>query len=189
MTDSKPKGYAVELFFDQKMEDEILFFRDTLYKLGLNPILGNMGDRPHVSLAVFGEIDIDQIMKITSTFCQQCQQFPVQLAAFGAFPTDSNVIYLLPVPSQPLLDLHKKYHDHLQREKYHSTQYYLPGEWVPHCTLEFELSDDQFNLAFQLCKKHFSPIYGTFSSIGVIAFRPIAYLTEFQLLKQEKNEK
>lgn len=187
MTDSKPKGYAVELFFDQKMEDEILTFRDSLYKLGINPVLGDMGDRPHVSLAVFGDIDIDQVIKITSTFCQHGKQLPVQLAAFGAFPTDSNVIYLLPVPSQPLLDLHKIFHDHLHREKFFSTHYYLPGQWVPHCTLEFELSEDQLNLAFQLCKKHFSPIHGTFSSIGVIAFRPIAYLAEFQLLKQDKE--
>lgn len=187
MTDSKPKGYAVELFFDKKMEDEILSFRNSLYKLGIIPVLGDMGDRPHVSLAVFGDMEIDQVIKITSTFCQQCTQLPAQLAAFGAFPTDSNVIYLLPVPSQPLLDLHKEFHDYLHREKILSTHYYLPGQWVPHCTLEFELSDDQLNLAFQLCKKHFSPIYGTFSSIGVIAFRPIAYLAEFHLTKQDKE--
>lgn len=186
MTDSKPKGYAVELFFDQKMEDEILTFRDSLYKLGINPVLGDMGDRPHVSLAVFGNLDIDQVVKMTSTFCHQCKQFPAQLAAFGAFPTDSNVIYLLPVPSRQLLDLHKEFHEHLSREKILSSHYYLPGQWVPHCTLEFELSDDQFNLAFQLCKQHFSPIHGSFSSIGVIGFRPIDYLAEFQLIQQDK---
>ena len=183
MTDSKPKGYAVELYFDQKMEDDFFSFRESLYKLGINPMLGKLSDRPHVSLAVFGDIEIDQVIKITSAFTPLCKQFPAQLNAFGAFPTDSNVVYLLPVPTQPLLELHKNFHEYLQKENILSSHYYLPGQWVPHCTLEFELPDDQFYLTLQLCKKHFSPIHGTFSSVGVIAFRPIAYLAEFSLPK------
>jgi 2'-5' RNA ligase len=185
MTDQKPKGYAVQLYFDQKMEDDFFIFRESLYKLGINPVLGKLDDRPHVSLGVFGDVDIDRVVEITSTFARLCTQLPAQLDAFGAFPTSSNVLYLLPVPSQPLLKLHTQYHEILQKEKILSSNYYLPGQWVPHCTLEFELSDEQFNLAFQLCKKHFSPIHGTFASIGVIAFRPIIYLTEFSLPKQD----
>ncbi len=181
MLDSKPKGYAVELYFDKKMEDEYFSFRESIYKLGVNPVLGNLGDRPHVSLAVFGEVEIEQVIKLTSTFAPLCRQFPAQLSSFGAFPTDSNVVYLQPVPTQPLLELHKRYHDHLQENNLFSSFYYQPGQWVPHCTLEFELPDDQFDLALRLCKKHFSPIHGTFSSMGVIAFRPIAYLTEYPL--------
>jgi len=185
MSDSKPKGYAVQLYFDQKMEDDFFTFRESLYKLGINPVLGKLDDRPHVSLAVFGNIDFDRVVKITSAFAPLYKQLPVQLDAFGSFPTSSNVLYLLPVPSHPLLELHKQFHELLLKEKILSSHYYLPDQWVPHCTLEFELSDDQFNLAFQLCKKHFSPIRGTFSSIGVIAFRPIDYLAEFSLPIQD----
>lgn len=183
MLDSRPKGYAVELYFDKKMEDDFFYFRESIYKSGVNPVLGNLGDRPHVSLAVFGEVDIEQVIKITSNFVPQCRQFPAQLSSFGAFPTDSNVVYLQPVPTHPLLDLHKRFHDHLQENDIQSSHYYLPGQWVPHCTLEFELPDGQFDLALHLCKEHFKPIQGTYSSIGVIAFRPIAYLTEYPLSK------
>ncbi len=183
MSDSKPKGYAVELYFDQQMEDDFFTFRESLYKLGINPVLGLLGDRPHVSLAVFGDVEIDQVVKITSDFAPRFRQLPAQLDAFGAFPTASNVVYLLPVPSQPLLELHKQFHEQLQKENILSSHYYLPGQWVPHCTLEFELPDDQFNLTLQLCKKYFAPIRGTFSSVGVIAFRPINYLAEFPLQK------
>lgn len=183
MLDSRPKGFAVELYFDKKMEDDFFSFRESIYRLGVNPVLGNLGDRPHVSLAVFGDVEIEQVIKITSNFAPLCRQFPAQLSSFGAFPTDSNVVYLQPVPTQPLLELHKRYHDHLQENNIISSYYYLPGQWVPHCTLEFELPDDQFDLALRLCKEHFTPIQGTFSSMGVIAFRPIAYLTEYPLSK------
>lgn len=181
MLDSNPKGYAVELYFDKKMEDDFFAFRESLYKLGINPVLGNLGDRPHVSLAVFGDVEIEQVIKITSIFAPQCNPFPASLSAFGAFPTKSNVVFLQPVPSQSLIELHKSFHQLLQENNILSSHYYLPGQWVPHCTLEFELPDDQFNLALQLCKEHFSPIHGTFASVGVIAFRPIAYLAEFLL--------
>jgi len=179
MAELKPKGYAVELYFNQQMEENFFSFRESLYKLGINPVLGKLGDRPHVSLAVFGDVEIEQVIKVTSAFAPLCKQLPAQLDAFGAFPTASNVVFLLPVPSQPLLELHKQFHEMLQKEHILSSHYYLPDQWVPHCTLEFELPEDQFNLALELCKKHFAPIRGTYSSIGVIAFRPIDYLAEF----------
>jgi 2'-5' RNA ligase len=155
--------------------------------LGINPVLGKLGDRPHVSLAVFGDVEIDKVIRVTSAFAPLCRQFPAQLDAFGAFPTASNVVYLLPVPTRPLLELHKLFHEMLQKENILSSHYYLPDQWVPHCTLEFEMTDKQFYLAMQLCKKNYTPIHGTFSSVGVIAFRPIAYLAEFPLQKQEKE--
>jgi 2'-5' RNA ligase len=185
MTDLKPQGYAVELYFDHQMEDEIHAFRESIYRLGINPVLGKMKDRPHVSLAVFDEVDPNKLIQITSLFAKKAYQFPVQLEAIGMFPTPSNIVYLFPIPTIALLTLHRDFHQHLKKEKVNSSHYYLPGKWVPHCTLEFELSDEQFDLAVQLCKKHFSPIHGRFASLGVIAFRPSDYLAEFVLPIQE----
>lgn len=185
MYELKPQGYAVELFFDQEMEKAILAFRESIYQMGITPVLGKLNDRPHVSLAVFGDENIEKLIAITSSFIKGQKQFTVQLDTFGAFPTNSNVLYLLPVPTLKLLTLHKNYHTLLRKEKIHSSRYYLPNQWVPHCTLEFEISDEQLDLALQLCKRHFSPIRGWFTSLGVIAFRPIDYLAEYPLTIQE----
>lgn len=179
MTDSKPQGYAVELYFDIQMENEIRSFRESIYRLGVNPVLGKMKDRPHISLAVFGRMDPQNLMQITSHFAEGKPVFPVQLDAVGMFPTAANVLYLIPAPTLQLLTLHKDFHEILKKEKVLSSHYYLPDQWVPHCTLEFELPDDQFDLAVHLCKKHFSPIKGQFAASGVIAFRPLQYLAEY----------
>ena len=177
----KPQGYVIELYFDKTMEDQILAFRESIYRLGVNPVLGKMEDRPHVSLAVFGVEEPQKLIQITSFFAKEVKRFPVELAAVGMFPTSSNVVYLQPVPSIQLLTMHKVFCQILEKENINPSRYYLPDHWIPHCTLEFELSDDQFDLAIRLCKKHFSPINGYFESLGVIAFRPIEYLAEFKL--------
>jgi 2'-5' RNA ligase len=187
MTDKNPEGYAVELYFDHQMEEAFFAFRNTLYQMGVEPVLSKLGDRPHISLAVFGFEDTQKLIRISEEFAKGKQSFPVHLEAIGAFPTSSNVLYLVPTPSIQLLQWHKEFHEALIKEKIHSSHYYLPDHWVPHCTLEFELPDEQFDLAARLCKKQFSPIHGNFNSLGVIAFRPIAYLAEFPFSKQEEK--
>lgn len=187
MAEQKPLGYAVELYFDQEMENRILAFRDSIYKLGLNPVLGKMGDRPHISLAVFTDADPEQLIRITSEFSKGQHKFEVQLDAVGMFATPSNVVYLSPTPTLQLLALHQAYHKILSKEKINSSRYYFFERWMPHCTIEFELPDDQFDLALRLCKNNFTTIRGQFASLGVIAFRPIEYLAEFPLSMQEEK--
>ena len=187
MTEHKPLGYAVELYFDRETEHRILAFRDSIYQLGLNPVLGKMGDRPHISLAVFTEVDKQQLITITSDFAKTQRGFNVQLDAVGMFATPSNVVYLAPTPTVQLLEIHQAFHHLLCKEKINSSHYYFIEKWMPHCTIEFELPDDQFDLAVSLCKKHFTTIRGQFVSLGLIAFRPIEYIAEFPLSLQEEK--
>ncbi len=186
MNDNKPQGYAIELYFDSQMEKEILAFRESIYRLGVIPVLGSMKDRPHISLAVFANEDPQELIQVGSRFATEIHPFEVQLEAIGMFATSSNVVYLFPIPTLQLLSVHQRFHEILSKENIRSNHYYLPDHWVPHCTLEFELPDEQFDLAIQLSKRYFSPIRGRFASLGVIAFRPILYLSETMLQMQEK---
>ncbi len=187
MSPTTPQGYAVELFFDSETERSIRAFRDSIYKMGILPILGAMDDRPHVSLAVFGQTDPYKLEKITALTANNFGPMPVRLEAVGVFPSTSNVLFLYATPSQGILNLHNAFHDVLNQEGIPSSAYYWPDQWVPHCTLEFELPDAQLRLALDLCKQHFTPILGMFTHLGVIAFRPIEYLADYPLEKQEEK--
>lgn len=180
-----PQGYAIELYFDSQMENQIRLFRESIYKLGIEPVLGKMDDKPHVSLAVFSQMDPEALKKVAFEFSGAIRQFPVQLDAIGVFPTIDNVLYLTPVPTLRLLKTHQEFHRILKQKKLIPSAYYLPNHWVPHCTLEFNLPDEQLILAVQLCKQHFTPIRGWFDRLGVIAFRPIEYLAEYPLQIQD----
>jgi len=185
MPEIEPQGYAIELFFDDMTEKAILAFRESIYQAGVTPVLGSLNDRPHISLAVFGRQEPQHLIRIAERFSLHCPPLPVRLSAVGSFPTDSNVIFLLPVPDIKLLKVHRKLHQILVEEKINSSEYYFPGHWVPHCTLESDLADDQLSLAMHLCQKNFQSLSGCLTAVGVIAFRPLDYLAEFSLKKKE----
>lgn len=187
MSLTTPQGYAVELYFDPETEKRILTFRTSLYQMGVVPVLGAMNDRPHVSLAVLGRSKPDLIEKATRITAQQFGPLPARLEAVGVFPSAANVLFLYATPSQAMLAVHHAFHAALKKEGLSSSDYYQPDQWVPHCTLEFEIPDEQLRLAQDLCKQHFTPILGTFTHLGVIAFRPIEYLAEFSLERQEEQ--
>lgn len=50
-------GYAVEMFFDEDSENRIRQFFKLLYDLGLAKTMYELESRPHISLAVYSEID------------------------------------------------------------------------------------------------------------------------------------
>lgn len=184
-----PQGFAVELYFDAKTEKSILAFRDAFYKEGIKPVLGSLGDRPHISLAVFADIDQACLQDLTREFAAKMSTFPVELSAIGTFPTPDNVLFIIPVPTIRLLKIHREFHEQLKCAAIRSSSYYHPGKWVPHCTIEFELPDRQFQKALRTAQQLFQPIKGEFHSLGIVSFRPIHYVSEYQFKKEEKNVK
>ena len=177
------KGFAVELYFDHETELAIRGFREKIYAAGVDPVIGKLGDRPHVSLAVFSDIDLPCVKKATEEFAALNAPFTVTLSALGTFPTADNVLFLAPVPTSHLLLLHRKFHQLLKCNHQHSSSYYHPQKWVPHCTIELELPNDQFLAAISAAHKYFSPIKGSFTGLGIVSFRPINYLAEYRLKK------
>ena len=51
--------------------------------------------------------------------------------------------------------------------------YYLPGNWVPHCTVAIDLSATEVIEAVVYCREAFQPISGQFREIGLVEFRPV----------------
>ena len=47
------EGVAVELYLDAAAEEQVLKFRELIYREGVQPGQGLMDDKPHISLAVF----------------------------------------------------------------------------------------------------------------------------------------
>jgi 2'-5' RNA ligase len=179
-----PQGFAVELYFDANTEKSIFAFRDGFYNEGIKPVLGSLGDRPHISLAVFAEIDQACLKDLTQEFAAKLSGFPVELSAIGTFPTQDNVLFLIPVPTIKLLEVHRDFHRQLKCAAIRSSSYYHPGKWIPHCTIELDLPDKQFTKALKIVHQLFQPIKGEFSSLGIVSFRPINYISEHKFKKE-----
>ncbi len=179
-----PQGFAVELYFDATTEKSIFGFRNAFYNEGIKPVLGSLDDRPHISLAVFAEIDQACLLGLTQEFAEKLTRFPVELSAIGTFPTQDNVLFLIPVPTIKLLEVHRDFHKQLKCAHIRSSSYYHPGKWIPHCTIEIELPNRQFTKALKIAHQLFQPIKGEFHSLGIVSFRPIDYMSEHKLKKE-----
>lgn len=178
---SYPEGLAVEFYFDPETEAKVFAFRDTLYRQGITRIQGLLNDKPHISLGVFPKNASEKLIDLTGEFSKSVKSFQFELSALGIFPTPENVFFLIPVPSRTMLSIHGRFHRLVKKEGLPVSEYYLPGKWVPHCTLEFNLPEEDLCRALLLSKAQFKPITGTIIQIGVVAFRPIEYLAHFDL--------
>jgi 2'-5' RNA ligase len=72
----------------------------------------------------------------------------LQFAALSTFATTENVLVLSAVTDPELLAVHSAVHDVLAGRVRNPSAYYMPGSWVPHCTLVREVSDEQLVRGF-----------------------------------------
>ena len=166
-------GFAVELYFDPETERAIRGLRAVLARCGVRPVLDELGDRPHISLAVLPRLDVGLLARRLEDLAAVTEPFAVSFGAVGAFPTDAGVLFLSPAASGALLSAHAALHRVMAAVPVHSDPYYLPGNWVRHCTVAQEVEMDAMARAFDACRRSFRPISGVVRELGLVRFRPI----------------
>ncbi len=170
-------GFAVELFLNER---EGAVIREAFAALG-SP-MATIGASPHVSLAVFGdEVDCEGLVAATEQFAQATKPFTIRFSSIGVFPTEEAVLFLAPVVTSELLDLHRRLHDELTVRGIRGDPLYVPGAWVPHCTIAIEqpLTDSLERL--QGLGPH--SLLGEYlvDSVHVVEFRPVVTRAAFPL--------
>ena len=176
-------GFAVELYFDSETEKSVRNLRHSLLEEGVSSMLDALDERPHISLAVFSNVDVCGLIAHTKTYAEKIEPFNFQLSAIGTFPTDENVLFLSPAPTKQLLTCHQNFHNQLAIYGLVSSPYYTPANWIPHCTVEMNIPDEQMSKAINICKKAFKPMRGQFQEIGIIEFRPVKHLATWSIIK------
>ena len=174
-------GFAVELYFDRTTEAAVRMLRQAVYASGITPFVDALGDRPHVSLAAFHDLDVAVTVPILQAFAAEVPPFRVSLSAVGFFPTAEGVVFLVPVPTQTLLAAHTRLYQSLEHAGMRTLPYYLPDNWVPHCTVEMQVGSDLLPGVVEACRKAWTPIAGEFVEVGLIEFRPVTPLHLFAL--------
>lgn len=175
-------GYAIELFYDHESEPAVRGIWDGLgEKLG-KPSLSELGARPHVSLAVYNDgLDAADFPEQLREFAQSVAPFEFKLSSVGTFPSREGVVFLAPVVTRQLLAVHARFHKVFSRNDELGMAYYLPGNWVPHCTVAINLSAAEAREAVAYCRESFQPITGRFQQIGLVEFRPVKELFTCEL--------
>jgi 2'-5' RNA ligase len=175
-------GYAIVLFFDlpdrQKMED----VRQSILQTAGFPLPTDARSQPHITLAMFETLEKPTLVdKIIRKFSRTVAPFKIHIAFAGLFPTEEEVIFLAPVATRQLLDVHGRLHRELKREGLVSVPYYQPEEWVPHCTVSVGLKSDTKARALESVMHSGAFGAAVLSEIGLVQYDPIKYLGTYPL--------
>jgi hypothetical protein len=163
---------AVELYFDARTEERIDALREELHAAGVERAPELVGSRPHISLAVVETDDAVVLAQLVTAFAQSTAACSVRLGALSSFASRQGVLYLAPVPTMALLELHWSFHARLVSAGLESRPLYQPGAWIPHCTLDIGMSGSQLATAFDVCWRTFTPMEGKLVAAGVVSFPP-----------------
>ena len=164
--------YAFSLTVDGEAAQTVRGIWRALAEQGINDLFERIGVPPHISLAVYEEIDQAPLVAAIKSFCAQTSALDVGLAALGVFPGEENVLFVQPKVTPEFTDLHAAYHRATGAwAKCHP--HYLPEVWMPHCTLGMPLSVDELGRGLSEIEglgKNWKPVRAELRRVSLIAY-------------------
>jgi 2'-5' RNA ligase len=125
--------------------------------------------RPHVTFALAGSIPQSTRDALRADL-RQLAIPRLWLNTLAAFSTVENVLMLAAVVDTELLAVHSAVHDILAGRVRQPSAYYLPGSWVPHCTLAQGIDPARTAAGFAAVHP-VEPIHATVTEIAVVDSR------------------
>ncbi|HVQ18150.1 MAG TPA: 2'-5' RNA ligase family protein [Actinomycetes bacterium] len=143
---------ALELHLDPESESTVRALWTAIDALGVPSLGSALGAdyQPHVSLAVFAEVDPSTLVTAFAPVLGSCSGLPLTLTSLGFFVGSGSVAFLGVTPTERLLDTHRRVHAALADVVEESWSIYQPGTWVPHCTLAMNVDHPDRLLGLEL---------------------------------------
>ena len=181
--------YAVELRFDPDLTERVRGLWRALAEIGAASFGEGGAPVPHLSLAVYddeAEVDEATARDLVAELAAARASLAVAFAGLGVFPTEENVLFLAPVVTPPLLELHATYHAMAQRLRATCRSHYLPGRWVPHCTVSMQGTMAGVQEAVGHLAAGWTPLCGTIRTVALIRVPPLVTLAEHPLAEASR---
>jgi 2'-5' RNA ligase len=160
---------AICLFFDGETEDRVRELWGHLAGAGITSEMPDAGWRPHITLAGCDRLDISRYEPALHEFASAQPGLPVVLSSVGCFLSPNSTLFLAPTMTQELMDLHVRHQAMATKFSGRMSGYYLPGNWVPHCTLGLNLSPESLVKSVGVCQSECRlPLVGQLQEIGVV---------------------
>jgi 2'-5' RNA ligase len=160
--------FAVEMFFDESADKLVRDVWTDLADAKLTSSMIDGGYRPHVTLGVFEGYTSPKFEDELRTFLGKHGAFPIKLDYLGVFPRPEGVVYFGGVVTGQLLSIHGEFARHFAPLMMGARPYYLPGNWVPHCTLACGLSVAAIPVAIEVCSRFTLPLIAQVGEISLV---------------------
>ena len=168
--------FAIALFFDTKSDMAVQKLGQFLENEKIPSIFSTQGATPHVSLAVFEQYDPRKLHSVMKNLASSFSPVPFYLSSLGTFPGKEGILFLAPVVTSGLLEMHSRLQNMLNNVIEGNWIYYFPDVWVPHCTLSMHLTARKLTKGMELLRKNAFSIRGRYNRLVLVEFHaaPVA---------------
>ncbi|KAG7016175.1 WAT1-related protein, partial [Cucurbita argyrosperma subsp. argyrosperma] len=175
------QGFAIELYFDPALENQVLKAWNVLARRQISTQLIEIESRPHITLFSSPFLEPTKVESIVKNFASKQEPLPLSLSSIGSLPSDNNVLFLGPAPSISLLQFQSQLCEAMRKEGIEIGEEYRPGSWIPHCSVAQEVPRARMAEAFCVLRDLKLPVSGYAIDIGLVEFSPVRELFSFVL--------
>lgn len=150
--------YAVMVYFEDAADQTISSWISALTELGLNDRFSTIGMKPHLTLAEFDVTDLGELEKLLARFAAGTSPVKLKFSSLGIFPGTEAVLFLTPVVSEEIVELHFSLNKSLETCCEQFSPLYTEESWIAHCTLALDYNEDEVSLAYRYLAENFNPI-------------------------------
>lgn len=161
-------NYAIELVFDDESQKVINNIRSLLSSNGVHDEAVKLN---HVSIGDYHTDNIDGLKEKVIEFSKTVKPFELSLVSVGTFMTMENVIFLEPIMTEGLIDIHKSFIEYMNDFDGVLNPYYDVNKWMPHSTISIRLSDEELFKGLKILKENIKlPIVVKVDRIDIINY-------------------
>lgn len=175
-------AFAAVLYFEEDQEKKFLKIWESLSNENLTANLVEAEIRPHITLAIFDELNCRPCESQLAKVAAHTRPIDFQITYLGLFTKPEPVVFATPTVTQELLIFHKNLYDSLAADAKKPWEMYLPGKWVPHCTLALGIELKNLGRIFEKCLDLDLPMSVQANQVGVVEFQPMKDVFKFRLI-------
>ena len=175
------QGYAIELYFDPALENQVLKAWNVLARRQISTQLIEIESRPHITLFSTSSIEPTKLESVIKAFASKQEPLSLSFSSIGTLSNDNNVLFLAPTPSMSLLQFHSQLCEVMKKEGIEIGEDYRPDSWIPYCAVAQEVPKARMAEAFCVLRDLKLPVTGYAMDIGLVEFSPVRELFSFVL--------
>ena len=161
--------YAIEMYFDKETEEKIMSLAHKIADNELSTKFLEWKTRPHVTLAVFNDVDENKCVELLKEFVKGKKTIYAFLSGVGMF-NETKTVFLNPSMKRSMYQLHTELYEAFKEFDTQGWEWYLPDALVPHCTvaLNSEDEEDAFYKTSELVLREFKKMEGKYTALGLV---------------------
>ena len=169
--------FSINIRSDNDSSDPIRSLWEECAILEELPSMEALAYPPHISLAVYDEIDESILFNAFDAIFSRLPTITVRFEELGHFEApDRIILWANPILPTEIEEIHDHIHQAIDINLCRPN--YRPGIWVPHCSLATGINKSRRGEALELMKRSMSPFLVEFDVADCASFYPVEVVRE-----------